>query len=190
MDDREVWSRAVTAVAAEYRALPMALRSRVDATVDAIRSTKGELHRLAEAMQCATICASCGGECCVRGKYHVTVVDILVFLAAAEPLFVPRFGGEACPYLDGAGCMMAPSFRPFNCVTYNCERVEGGWDQERISEFYRRERQLRDLYGELERFFGNRFMHGLLMNYERDVMDRGEPILRYSERWIDGNDDQ
>ena len=180
MNDRDIWLRAVTAVAAEYRALPTALGSRVDEIADSIRRAKEELHRLAEEMRCAEICSSCGGECCVRGKSHVTVIDILAFLAAGKPLFEPAFGREACPYLDGSGCMMAPPYRPFNCVTFNCERVD---------EFYRRERELRGLYGALERLFGNRFMHGLLMNYERDVMSRGEPILRHDERWVDGNGD-
>ncbi len=190
MNDRDIWLQAVAAVAAEYRALPSALRSRVDELAASIRRAKGGLHRLAEEMRCAEICSSCGGECCVRGKYHVTVIDILVFLAAREPLFEPAFGRESCPYLGGSGCMMAPSYRPFSCVTFNCERVEGGWEPERVSEFYRCERELRGLYGALEELFGNRFMHGLLMNCERDVMGRGEPILRCVERWVDGNYDQ
>lgn len=179
VNDRQLWDQAVAAVTTEYATLPEELRSKVRETAGAVRQAKREIHRIAEEVECGAICASCGGECCGRGKYHVTVVDILVYLAAEEPLFSPRFGQDACPYLGDCGCLMEPSLRPFNCVTFNCERVEGLWSPERLDEFYRGERGLRALYGSFERLFGNRFMQGLLMNYERDVAKREELILRH-----------
>jgi len=157
MNDHDRWERATSAVAAHYAALPPTLLAQVDEAAQAIRMARRELHRLAEDRESTVICASCGGECCMRGKYHVTVADILVFLAEGEPLFVPRFDRDACPYLDRHGCMMEPSLRPFTCITFNCERVEGLWESERVEEFYRRERELRKLYVNLERLFGERF---------------------------------
>lgn len=190
MHDLDLWDRAVATVAAEYAALPAALRKKVGETAGAIRLAKQGLHRLALERQGGDICAACGGECCRVGKYHVTVVDVLVYFAADIPLFTPRFDDDACPYLGDAGCMMGPPFRPFNCVTFNCERVEDLWEPERVDEFYRREQELRTLYGEMETIFGGRFMHGLLVNFERDVVERGEHMLAYSKRWFDGNDDK
>lgn len=52
--------------------------------------------------------------------------------------------------------MMAPSLRPFPCITFNCERIEELWEPERIAAFYRGERQLRALYGKLEQLFAHR----------------------------------
>lgn len=133
--------------------MPPMLRAELDAAARAVRHARRELHRLAEDRQSAAICASCGGKCCVRGKYHVTVADLLVFLAEGEPLIVPRFESGLCPYLGDRGCMIEPSLRPFTCITFNCELVEGGWEPERIEAFYGRERELRTLYEELQRSF-------------------------------------
>ncbi|MBT1076432.1 hypothetical protein [Geobacter grbiciae] len=156
MNDRERWDCAIAAVSADYAALPSALQGEVKALATAIREARRELHSLAQEMGSGAICASCGGQCCLRGKYHVTVADILVFLAEGELLFTPRFNRDVCPYLDDYGCMMAPSLRPFPCITFNCERIEELWEPERIAAFYRRERQLRALYGKLEQLFAHR----------------------------------
>jgi hypothetical protein len=73
---------------------------------------------------------------------------------------------------------MAPEYRPFNCVTFNCDLVEDLLGLPALEEFYRVERELRGAYRELEEFFGNRFMQGLLLNYERAVACGGGVLLR------------
>lgn len=181
MDDQERWTRAVTAVAAEYAALPAPVAAQVCAKTAEIRDVKAVLCRLAGEVGAAGICAACGGECCFRGKYHFTAVDLLSFLTAGMPLFQPEFGGDSCPYGSGDGCRMAAAFRPFNCVTYNCEQVEGLWEPGQVAAFYRQERRLRELYAELEELFNNRFMHGLLLNHATDVQAHGRKILRFLE---------
>lgn len=153
MSDCERWNRAVAAISDGYAAMPPTLRVAVDAAARAVRHARRELHSLAEDRQSTAICASCGGECCVKGKYHVTVADILVFLAEGEPLVVPRFESGLCPYLGDRGCMIEPSLRPFTCITFNCDLVERMWEPERVEAFYSRERELRTLYEELQRSF-------------------------------------
>jgi len=180
--DRELWDQAVAAITAEYADLPGSLKEILREKAVILRQLKGSLHRLAEEMHGASICAACGGECCVRGKCHVTVVDIIVMLVSGVHLSEPRFGRDFCPQLGERGCLMSPEFRPFNCITFNCERVEGLWEPGRIDSFYRLERDLRQHYGELEQLFDNRFMKGLLMSYERDVLVRQERMLRYAKR--------
>lgn len=181
MDDQERWARAVAAVTAEYAALPSRLVDVVGIKAAEIRVVKERLCGFAAEVGAAAICAACGGECCLRGKYHFTAVDLLVFLAAGMPLFQPHFGGENCPYGGESGCRMASSFRPFNCVTYNCEQVEGLWPPARVAAFYGLERLLRQLYADLESLFNNRFMHGLLMNFSADDQVQGRKILRFHE---------
>jgi hypothetical protein len=44
--------------------------------------------------------------------------------------------------------------------------------------FYAVERDLRDLYDDLEQLFDNSFRYGLLSNYERSLACNGAPILR------------
>jgi len=77
---------------------------------------------------------------------------------------------------------MDPSFRPFPCITFNCERVEDLWEPERIEDFYRSERQLRALYGDLERLFA-----------QCAGVARRIAVLGYDhnlERCTDGHNDQ
>lgn len=163
MNDQKHWQAAVATVTEEYLRLPESVRVSLREKGVAIRTAKEGLHRLAEETGSAAICASCGGECCLRGKYHFTVADLLVHRSTGAELFKPRFGRDFCPYLGDAGCLMRPALRPFNCITFNCERVEGLWEPSRIDEFYRRERELRHLYEELEALLGTRVMQGLLM---------------------------
>ena len=164
MNDQDVWHAAVAAITGQYHRLPQPVRAMLREKGGAICSAKEELHRLAHEMGSSVICASCGGECCLRGKYHFTVADLLIYRSTNAELFEPRFGRDFCPYLGDAGCLMQPSLRPFNCITFNCERVEGLWEPERIEEFYRRERELRRLYGELEAALGSQVRQGLLMS--------------------------
>ncbi len=171
--DKETWEKAVAAVAGEYAALASAVRMWTEERTSAIREAKKALNAISQEVGGGEICAVCRGECCARGRHHVTVTDLLVHLAARRPLPVPDFSVDHCPWLGTAGCFMDPTCRPFNCVTFNCERVEGLLEPPVREHFYRVERDLRALYGEVEDFFGNRFMHGLLLSYERAVAGDG-----------------
>ncbi len=168
--DRDKWRQAVAAVTSEYAALVPSLRERLQTLCESILTTKSGVHAVTEAVSPAAICAGCGGACCASGKYHFTVVDLLVFLSSGQPLFEPHFGRGLCPYLGERSCLMAPDYRPFNCLTFNCEQVEALLAPSEVACFYAGERELRRLYAGVEELFGNRFMHGLLMNYERGLL--------------------
>lgn len=161
----------------EYASLPAPLQEEVRRISRQIMLLKDELHDFAESVDGAAICASCQGECCASGKYHFTVIDTLVFLATGKPLFVPRFDAEHCPYLGDTGCLMEPATRPFNCITFNCERIEGMLEPSEQARFYALEKALRLSCREIEDLLGGRYMHGLLMNFEHDVQEEGRPLL-------------
>lgn len=178
LTDREMWDSAVAAVRLEYAALSAPLRREVAVKVSQIRSLKGEIHSFAAGLDGAAICAACLGECCAKGKHHFTVADLLVFIASGEPLFAPAFSSGLCPYLGDGGCLMGAEFRPFNCIIFNCDRIEGLMEPAALERFSSLEKALRMVYMDMEQLFGNRFMSGLLMNYERDVLVKGTPILK------------
>jgi aminoglycoside phosphotransferase family enzyme len=73
---------------------------------------------------------------------------------------------------------MEPEYRPFNCITFNCERVEGLMEPLEIERFHVIEQELIAMYKELEALFDNRFMYGLLINCERDLLREKTAILR------------
>lgn len=181
MTDRDTWNLAVAAVTAEFAALPLAQQTLLAEMSEAVKDCKRELHAVVETVSAAGVCADCGGECCRTGKYHFTVVELLVHLVERKELFTPRFEQQFCPYFGERGCLMAPAYRPFNCVIFNCERLENQLTPARKERLVRLERMLRGDYAGFEKLFGNRFMGGLLMNCERDIMRKHVPILRTAE---------
>lgn len=172
-----MWNLAVAAVGAGHAALPPDRKALVAGLAGAVREGKEALHAIAEGVSAAGICAACGGECCRSGKYHVTVVDLLVYLAEGRELFTPAFGQGRCPYLGDRGCLMAPSYRPFTCVAFNCEQVERLLAPQEKARAVLLERELRALYRRFEEEFTRRFMGGLLQNYERDIVRGRGSIL-------------
>ena len=177
MTDREAWHIAVAAVTEEFARLSPSRRAFVGEGAEAVKSAKQALHAIVEEVTAEGICASCGGECCRTGKFHFTVVDLLVYLADSRELFTPRFGQEACPYLGVLGCLMAPAYRPYNCITFNCERLELLLAPDEKECLAGHEERLRSHYQRFEEFFGARFLGGLLMTWERHVVRGRTTIL-------------
>jgi hypothetical protein len=167
MTEREKWDRGVAAVRKEYAGLSPLDKAQVGRCATAIKSLKKILHRIAEEVGAAGICAQCFGECCKSGKNHFKAVDLFVYLNDEKELFTPCFERGICPYLGACGCLMGPEFRPYNCITFICERVEELLGAAEMERFYAVERELRSLYDEMELLFENSFRYALLSVCER-----------------------
>lgn len=180
MTDHEKWEGALETVRREFFLLSPLLRAEIATRCTTIRSLKLELHEIAESADCADLCALCRGACCTAGKYHFTVIDLLAYLSCGRDLFTPRFAeaanGGGCPYAGSRGCLMEPQFRPYTCITFICEEVEDRLPSG-SERFYLLAGELRSLYADLERLFQKRFISGLIMNYDRDVIGNHGPIL-------------
>jgi hypothetical protein len=161
LDDR--WQDGVRRVAEARQSLPERELARLGSLCTALMGCKVELQRIASRADAASRCADCGGACCVTGKYHFTPVDLLVYLAAGEPLFVPLFENGVCPYLGVSGCLMRPEFRPFNCITFNCELIEDRLAPEQVARFYELERELRLGYRAIRSLFPAGALAGVLL---------------------------
>jgi hypothetical protein len=176
MTEKERWDLGVCAVRKEYAGLSPADRSHVKVCVGQIRSLKNELQLIAEGADAGAVCALCSGECCRGGKGHVRAVDLIAYLSDGREIFTPCFEKAICPYLGDGGCLMEPGYRPFNCITFICERVEdllGAPEKER---YYELERRLRILCGKLEERFDYRFRSSILSmgGLHRPVEERKE----------------
>ena len=159
----EQWRAGVCRVTLAYRSLPDEILARLQRLTTELRELRCAMQALVARVDAAAHCAGCGGECCVAGKYHFSQADLLVYLAADEPLFTPLFDNGLCPYLGPEGCLIPPDYRPFNCITFNCERIEDLLSEEELAGFYRRERELRRVYGEIRSLFPEQSMHGALL---------------------------
>jgi hypothetical protein len=157
------WQEGVLRVTAAYQALPQQTLEKLQELAAELREHKSAMQALVARVDASAHCAGCGGECCVAGKYHFTRADLLVYLAFEEPLFEPLFANGLCPYLGQAGCLIPVAFRPFNCITFNCERIEDLLSEIELADFYRMERELRRCYGQLRSLFPEQTMDGALL---------------------------
>jgi hypothetical protein len=162
-DFEEQWQEGIRRVTLAFRALPHRELATLQGLAVALRDQRCAMQALVARVGAAAQCADCAGECCVAGKYHFSKADLLVYLAAGETLFAPLFGNGLCPYLGPEGCLIPPEYRPFNCITFNCERIEDLLPEEELAGFYRMERELRNSYGAILSLFPDNTMHGALL---------------------------
>ncbi len=162
MTDSELWYLAVAEIRQEVESLDPIQFVRVKAGAAAIAAAKRALFAVAEKVDSAAVCAACKGECCLAGKYHVTLLDIITMLADDQKLPEPDFGAGHCPYLGEQGCLMPAAYRPYNCLIFHCERVEGLLEPLALQELFDRERDLRNLYQQFEVLYGRRLWVGLM----------------------------
>lgn len=175
--DQQLWSAAVERVSIGYDALPQALRLKLSELSAEIMALKSRHQSSVSTAAADEVCAECRGICCRFGKHHFTVVDLLVYLSLGTELFTPSFDNPVCPYHSGSGCLMEPSFRPFNCIIFVCEQLEAGLEVAVKAELEAIEASLRRIYGEFDQLLGNRFANGLLITFQRSL-DTGAPLFK------------
>lgn len=171
------WGHGVTTVQREYEQQSVETRQRLRELATAIMTGKRNLAELSTVATAAAVCAACRGACCSRGKYHFSVVDLLVYLATGTELFVPDFSQNACPFLGDEACLMPPELRPFTCITFNCEQVEALLPSLEQSRFAEQVEQLRLLYAEVEALFRTRLSGGLLHYSEKSLAEERGILL-------------
>jgi len=160
----EQWENGVRVVKLAFLALSERERAKLQGLSTALREQKCAMQALVAQVGAASHCARCGGECCVAGKYHFTRADLVIYLVTGATLFEPLFGNGLCPYLGRSGCLIPPAYRPFNCITFNCERIEDLLSAREVSCFYQMERDLRRIYGEIRSLFPRKSLEGALLS--------------------------
>ncbi|MHC1696581.1 MAG: hypothetical protein AB9919_00640 [Geobacteraceae bacterium] len=171
LTDQEMWERAVAIARVEYEHLSDPLKNQVVAIGESIRQVKLEIYALAGGTAIIETCIDCGGRCCEKGKYHFSVIDLLMYLSTGKELFLPSFRETPCPFLGETGCLMGPAYRPYTCITFHCERLEILLSPADLEQICQLERSLRDFCHELEELFGCRLMQGLLLSCARHLHD-------------------
>lgn len=171
MADEESWQQAVDQTTRKFSLLAPEVRQACCTILEAMVSIKEELCRMAEDAGGSDACRLCGGACCVRGKYHFAVADLLVFICRQIPSPRPDFSRfPDCPWLREAGCLLHSGSRPLTCVVFNCELIEERMSDEKLEAFYRLERQLRGYYADLDTLVGERSVASLLCTIERSLV--------------------
>jgi len=176
MSDLLTWERGLSLLRREWDLLPQTVREEIALRIGEMMTCKESIHRLMAEAGSESVCARCEDSCCARGKYHVSPVDILAYVVTRHPLFTPDFSTGRCPFLGDAGCLMPPAYRPFPCITFACEAIEGRLsplDRSRLSLLVD---TLSALYASIEGALGRR-VRGGLMHYAERHAETGEGIL-------------
>jgi hypothetical protein len=165
MDDQGIWANAVATIGEMYAHLPPETRAELDSLINRIMRLKESLAEQTLSAGSAAICRSCGGQCCLNGKYHFSALDLLAYRKTGIEPVEPNFGSNpACPYSDKSGCLMQPGFRPMACVVFNCELIEERMEPNELRKFYENERTLREVIAHAGQIANQRLDRALLLS--------------------------
>ena len=171
------WEKIVQRLRQEVVTLPAGEREWISARLAAIALLQGELHHCVSGSE--GLCARCREHCCGQGKNHLGLPNLLFYLFAGEEL--PADFTAPCPQLGPSGCFFPPARRPFNCVTFNCDRVEAGMTAGERQRLLTLETALRALYESFASRYAGASPQGLLIRAEtlghRPFLDRCDKIL-------------
>lgn len=173
------WSGIVNALRREVATLGDAERAWISARLAAIALLQEELHDCVRESGSEALCAICPEHCCGQGKNHPGLPNLLFYLLAGEDLAVDFTA--PCPHLGPRGCHFPPSRRPFNCITFNCERVEARLSAPQQQRLATLETALRALYESFASRYAGASPQGLLIRAEtlgdRPFLHRCDKIL-------------
>jgi hypothetical protein len=167
VNDQQAWIQAVKIASDHYFQLPTMIRAELDVLINDIMRFKEQLSELALSSGSADICRTCGGKCCLNGKYHFSVLDLLAYRNTLLEPILPEFTAyQRCPYSCESGCLMPPRFRPMTCVVFNCELIENQMKPSQCEALYECEKQLREAIRQACRIAGRRLDRALLLSCE------------------------
>jgi len=165
VNDQAAWEQAVATAGEWYSSLPSAVRAELDGLLEEVMQLKERLVEQVTSSGSSGICRTCGGECCLLGKYHVSVLDILAYRKTGVEPVIPDFSaGPACPYSDASGCLMPARYRPVTCVIFNCQPIEDRLTTTDRETLHKCEKRLRDAVRRAGQTSGTRLDRPLLFS--------------------------
>lgn len=168
MDNKRTsrWQQIVAQAAAEYRLLPSSEKEWINERLDQIQQLQTNLQQLFDNADGTEHCRDCAGDCCAHGHHHMTLVNLLGFLRANV---IPPDADftQTCPFLSWKGCLLPVAQRPYNCISFICDKIEAGLKADELARFYQLEKQLRALYHEFSERYLGAAMTGLLLQDQR-----------------------
>ena len=163
-EDPLLWHTAVQRLICEYSGLSADTQRALASLLRHGSRLKEQMLYITTAAGAGDICASCGGECCNYGRYHVTAADVLYHHISTRELFMPDFSRHPlCPYSCSDGCLMPPAFRPYTCVIFICEAVDALLSEAERTELQALETKLAEIMLNCATLAGPRITKGILL---------------------------
>ncbi len=163
---RQNWQQLVTQVRDEFAQLDAQEKGWIEATCSLISRLQNQLDQLFKQADGLAKCKDCRGDCCALGHNHLTLANLLLWLS--QDIDLPDLDfTSTCPLLSSNGCIVPAEQRPYSCISFLCDRLEGQLQSKDVESFYALERELRSLYRSFaERYAGGR-LTGLLLTARR-----------------------
>lgn len=161
-----LWNNIVSSVMNEYHDLAPAELTWINARLDQIEALQLELNQVFCHAEGESICHQCQGDCCLKGHNHMTLVNLLSFIRRGVLPPDADFT-STCPFLGGEGCRLSVNSRPYNCISFICDRIEVALPQDKKAHFYALDSALRSLYLEFTQRYRGAAMTGLLIFEQR-----------------------
>ena len=160
------WQQIVGQLTQDYNSLSLAEKEQLTELLSKIERLQIRLDRLFRKADGEQICADCEGACCAKGHNHAGLVNLLSYLEQGVTPPAADFT-RTCPWLGPDGCHHQAKSRPYNCITFLCDKLEVRLEKTDIDEFYRLESDLRKLYFKFSDLYAGGGMSGLLLQAER-----------------------
>lgn len=171
--DQILWQQITQQVTREWGLLPAAEKTWITDHTLLIVELQNKLHQLFLDVDGAKICRDCDGDCCGHGKFHPNLANLLACLVEEYPFPEPEFKQD-CPYITARGCLFPPGLRPYNCISFICEKIEDDLNSVNREEFCRLEKAIRAGYELFVDRYAGAGMNGILV--------RGEVLPAYLAR--------
>lgn len=149
------------------KSLSPTVHIQLDGLLNDCRQLKNRFAEIVLSVGATEFCRDCRGQCCMNGKYRLTVFDALMMQGCGQVVRSDFSLNPLCPYGTSAGCGMEDSFRPLDCVLFICDMID-----ERLSNEQRT--TLTDLEAALRL---NRKNTGILLQRELSA-----PLLLWAEK--------
>lgn len=170
----DCWQQLVTQICREYTQLETREKSWITRQCGRIGTLQEKLNQLFVQARGETVCRDCRGDCCALGHNHLTLANLLALYGSGQPLPQLDFS-KTCPLLTPKGCQLAAAYRPYNCISFVCERIETRLNPQQLTEFYQTEKELRQLYRFFQQRYAGASLSGLLIAADRL---QGRPFLQ------------
>lgn len=174
------WPGLLQRIKQEISTLSKAERAWLEKRLAAIEATQLSLDELFCKVGGTESCAGCDGSCCDCGRHHVTLTNLLAYLLVGEAPPPPDFS-RPCPYLGPHGCRLGVARRPYNCITFFCETLDGRLGSADRKQLQTLDRRLRNEYQLIADHYPAATLRGLWIALDR--VGSGQ-LLCSSERTV------
>lgn len=172
------WRQLVEQLGAEYAGLDEREEVWIRRRCARIAELQRQLDELFRKGDGEGQCRDCRGDCCALGHNHMTLANLLLLLDRGDKIPLLDFAAT-CPLLGSAGCVLAAEQRPYNCISFLCDRIEDRLTADEVERFYTLERELRGCYQAFAARYAGGGMSGMLLAARRL---QGRPLLQRIDR--------